>query len=122
MAFDIIIADDDPVVRHILGSVLKASGHSVEAVSSGAALIELLGKRSEPADLVFLDLQLGDMTGAEVEPEIRKAGPEKTRVVVLTANSESETKQLFPGLQADEFLEKPFTPALIAELLGRLSD
>ena len=120
MAFDIIIADDDPVVRHILGSVLKASGHSVEAFASGAALLEGLSARGKVADLVFLDLQLGDMTGAELEPEIRKVGAGKTRVVVLTANSESETKQLFPTLTPDEFLEKPFTPQLITDILAKL--
>jgi two-component system response regulator AtoC len=120
MAFDIIIADDDPVVRHILGSVLKAGGHRVEAFASGTALLEGLAKRQEIADLVFLDLQLGDMTGAVLEPRIREVGAGKTRIVVLTANSESETKQLFPTLTPDEFLEKPFTPQVISELLIRL--
>ena len=120
MAFDIIIADDDPVVRHILGSVLKAAGHSVEAFASGALLLTGLAARAQAADVVFLDLQLGDMTGAELEPEIRKAGAGKTKIVVLTANSESETKQLYPTLTPDEFMEKPFTPQTIAELLARL--
>lgn len=120
MGVNILIVDDDPVVRHILGSVLKAAGHIVEQALSGAACIELLSNRTGddfPA-LIFLDLQLGDMTGADVLAEIRRiTAPNDVPVIMLSANSEAETQALFPELKADGYLEKPFPPQRVLEVL-----
>ena len=65
----ILIADDDPVVRHLLSSVLSAAGHTVETAESGSRCIEMLREKAASntlPDLLFLDLQLADMAGAEV--------------------------------------------------------
>src|SRR5262249_14079787 len=94
-SFDIIVADDDPVVRHILGSVLRAGGHVLEEHPSGTALLASLKARTAVPDLLFLDLQLGDMTGAEVVPAVRQKFGRQTKIVILSANSADETRQLF---------------------------
>ena len=120
MPLSIFVADDDPVVRHILASVLKAGGHAVTDFASGAALLTAFSTLTDYPDILFLDLQLGDMTGAEVLPEIRSRAGTKTKIVVLSAHSREDTQALFPGLEADEHLAKPFNPAQIGEILSLL--
>lgn len=122
MAVSILIADDDPVIHHIVGSVLGAAGHDVELTKSGGEFLAVLRARAAagrtPA-LIFLDLQLLDMTAAEILPEIRTAVG-SVPVVIVSANSEDETRSLFPGLDFQGYLEKPFTPATLLETIERL--
>ena len=119
----ILVADDDPVVQHIVGSILRGAGHSVEIAKSGAEFLSALNACTVTGalpDLIFLDLQLPDMTGAEILPQIRAASPQRRiPVIVVSANSEDETRNLFPGIDLDGYLEKPFTPP---KLLGVISE
>ena len=122
MSASIIIADDDPVVHHILGSVLKTAGHSVGLCKTGAEFLSALedhAAHSSLPDLLFLDLQLPDMTGAEIVPVVRKTAP-TMRIVVISANSEDETLSLFPGIAFDGYLEKPFAPQKVLDLVMTL--
>ncbi len=120
-----LIADDDPVVRHILGSILKAAGHGVESVDSGSKCIakirEAVAQSSLPSAL-FLDLQLTDMTGAEVLIAVKEIlGSAALPVIVLSANSKEEAQKTYPSLAVDHFLEKPFSPQAVTDMLRDLA-
>jgi DNA-binding response OmpR family regulator len=121
MSGNVLIVDDDPVVRHILGSVLKSAGYQAIHCVSGEQCLSLLREQLSTGTLpllIFLDLQLGDMTGAQVIREIRRiTEPEHLPVVLLSANTKDETLQMFPDLKADNYLEKPFPPQRVLELL-----
>ena len=120
----ILIADDDPVVRHILSSILTASGHASEAVESGVKCIAKIRdgvEHSRIPKLLFLDLQLTDMTGAEVLQQLQGIlGSHSLPVIVLSANSREEAQRTYPTLAADHFLEKPFSPQAVLEALAQL--
>ena len=120
----ILIADDDPVVRHILGSILKSIGLVADSVETGAKCVEKIRQgltKSELPRLLFLDLQLTDMTGAEVLLQLHELlGPNKLQVVILSANSREEAQKSYPTLVADEFLEKPFSPQAVSDVVLRL--
>lgn len=118
----ILIVDDDPVVRHLLGSVLRAAGHEVDIATNGAECLAKLNAAPDGApDVVFLDLQLPDMTGADLLERIRAlGGAVRPSVAMLTANSEAETRRLFPGLAPEYFLEKPFPPQRANEVVRDL--
>ncbi len=127
MSKELLIVDDDPVVRHLLGAMLQSSGHNVASCESGAEAIakldELEASGTLPA-LVFLDLQLNDMPGTEVLARIRNvAQGHHVPTVMLSANQKEEILRDHPAAEsADGFLEKPFPPeklqAILAELLG----
>lgn len=130
MPYTILLADDDPVVSHIVSSMLSNMGHQVTHVASGAECLgevrAALAAKSLP-DLLLLDVQLLDTTGAAVLAEVRVlTGAQRLPVIMVSANTEEETKQSFPGLDADGYLEKPFTPArilaVIEEVFGRVTD
>lgn len=148
MKTQIFIIDDDPVVRHLLGSILRAAGHEVEVAETGTAAMARLKERAASGTLprlIFLDLHLPDSTGAQLLRQIRAlvadhngaagasaagsaadggSGGAQVAVAILTANSEAETKKLFPELSADVrpdfFLEKPFPPQKANEIVLQL--
>ena len=124
MPTKILIVDDDPVVRHIIAAVLKSAGHTFDQVTSGRACVQLLATQAAAGELptlIFLDLQLGDMNGAEVLEEIRRiTGTTHVPTILLSANSEEESRALFPGIKPDGYLEKPFPPTRVLELIAEI--
>ena len=125
MSKEILIADDDPVVRHLLSAVLRGAGFIVAEVQDGNSCLKFIRERSESGtlpSLVLLDLQLEDLTGAEVLEGIRAStSPIHLPVVMLSANSEDEVRATFPSLDADCFLSKPFPPDTVLEIIDRFT-
>ena len=111
----LLIIDDDPVVRHILGAILTGLGHEHQSASSGGEGLTLLRSGASP-DAVFLDMMLGDTTGVQVLGEIRRTISPCPMVIMLSANLASEALA-DPELNPDYYLEKPFTSSTVVEAL-----
>lgn len=83
-AIRILIADDHPVVRVGIASMLK-SIDDVEVVGEAASLEETVqGVLDLAPDVVVLDILMGDCTGIESVQRVRKTAPE-AKIVVYTA-------------------------------------
>lgn len=117
----IIIADDDPVVRHILSAILVDAGYSVIAAESGKVCLDTVSKllsENHPPSAIFLDLFLGDMTGQEVFEEIQKlTGGAAVPAIMLSANSREEAFMIDEDLSVDYFLQKPFEADTVLSVL-----
>jgi len=104
----ILVAEDDPVSRHMLEYSLRRWGYEVTAVEDGAKAWEVLQNESTP-QVAILDWQMPGMDGTDVCRLIRS--DPRTRaiyVVLLTTRSAREDK--IRGLQsgADDYVTKPF--------------
>ena len=100
------MVDDDHTVREVVVSYLRASKYDVvEAADGETALKEM---RTQPADLVVLDLMLPGIDGLEVCQRLRQTSD--VPVIMLTALG-SETDRVV-GLEhgADDYVTKPFSP------------
>ena len=104
---NILVIDDEEVMRDSCKQVLSRQGHSVKLAEDGYQGLELLKKKS--FDLVILDLKMPGIDGMEVLEKIKESSPE-TVVVVITgyATVESAVEAMKRG--AYDFLPKPFTP------------
>lgn len=110
----ILIIEDDQLVSRSIGLMLGGAGFEHETVAAGEAGIELA--RVHHYDAILLDLTLPDLHGYEVLQRLRGAGI-KTPVLVLTGDSELESKVAGFGLGADDYVTKPFQRS---ELLARI--
>ncbi len=59
----VLVVDDDPTVRDVIGDVLKEEGFSVAFAHSGRTTLQRL--RARPPDLVILDLRIPDGDGQQ---------------------------------------------------------
>lgn len=110
-----IVADDDPVVRHILSMILAESGEII-LLDNGKECLSYF--EEDTADFLFLDIQLPDVTGPEVLVDLRKLPNGKTvTVVAVSANPLEEMRELFGAVQPDRYLEKPFTADKVLEII-----
>jgi DNA-binding response OmpR family regulator len=103
----ILIVDDDPDIRQLLGHRLKARGY--EAVFAGDAIAAVNQARKEKPDLILLDLAMPAGDGYVVMERI-KAMPalEGTPVIIVSARDPLSEEQRLLTSGADAFFRKPF--------------
>ncbi len=102
----VLVVDDDPTVREVVVSYLKAAQHEVVEAEDGESVATIV--RDSPVDLVVLDLMLPGIDGLEVCRRLRASSD--VPVIMLTALG-SETDRVV-GLEqgADDYVTKPFSP------------
>jgi two-component system cell cycle response regulator len=111
----ILVVDDSRTQLDWLVQVLEREGYAVSGASDGREAIRKV--RSDPPDLVLLDMILPDMDGLEVLRFV-KARPEDQfiPVIILSVKSDLDSKVTGLRIGADDFLAKPFAEA---EILAR---
>jgi DNA-binding NtrC family response regulator len=105
MTRTILIIDDEPNMRWVLGRALEQVGHTVHGAISGDEASSLLGR--EQIDLVLLDLKLKGEDGLTILRRLRERQPELI-VIILTAYGTVPTAVEAMQLGAADFLRKPF--------------
>jgi DNA-binding response OmpR family regulator len=102
----ILVVDDDPTVREVVASYLRAGGHEVVDVGDGEGAVAAMSARR--ADLVVLDLMLPGIDGLEVCRRLRESGD--VPVIMLTALGSETDRIMGLSLGADDYVAKPFSP------------
>lgn len=102
---NVIVADDEDLLRWALVQRLTRDGHLVAEANDGAAAIEAVAAAA-PHAVVLLDVKLPDMTGLAVLKEIRRRRPDVT-VVMMTAYWASDALAEARRLGVSVLLAKP---------------
>jgi DNA-binding response OmpR family regulator len=113
MAASVLIVDDDDGIRTSLRLALEDNGYTVrEAADGETALGEV---RSQPPDVVVLDLMLPGMDGFECCRQLRRSSD----VPVLIVSARGDSHDVVAGLEAgaDDYIRKPFD---VPELTARV--
>jgi len=110
----ILIVEDDPAIRQGLADTLESESYRVLEAENGTVALPLL--KSEPIDLMLLDLMMPGMSGYDLCRELRTFH-ETLPVLMLTAKGEEIDKVLGLELGADDYMTKPFG---VRELLARV--
>lgn len=83
----VLVVDDMPIFREPIEAVLRAEGFRTSAAGDGAAALTLA--KSDPPDLVLLDLTMPGMDGVEVLRQLRAAPATRSvPVIILSASAE----------------------------------
>jgi DNA-binding NtrC family response regulator len=115
----ILVVDDEKNIRLTLGQTLAMVGYTVETAVNGEDALNQL--QSRPFDLMLLDLRMPGMDGIEVLRQVMERRPE-TRVVVVTAHGSVDTAVEAMKLGAVDFIQKPFAPQEIRDLVRKVLD
>ncbi len=103
---DVLVVDDDPTVREVVVSYLRAGGHQVREVASGEDALSAVAQRWP--DIVVLDLMLPGIDGLEVCRRLRQQGD--VPIVMLTALGAEADRVVGLEMGADDYVAKPFSP------------
>ena len=93
----ILVVDDEPLILNTINRALAKKGYSVRTVPDAESFIEEL--RREPADLLIMDINLGQQRSETLVDMIRDISPESKLLFISGVTPESSQAH---------FLEKPF--------------
>lgn len=113
MSWRVLVIDDDPAIRRVVTTGLRARGYDMCEAST--AVDGLGAVATEAPDLVVLDLGLPDGDGVEVCRRLREFS--EVPVIVLSVETTDHRKIEALDAGADDFVTKPFS---MGELLARL--
>lgn len=109
----ILVVDDDPKIRSVLGRGLRFEGYDVQLAADGYEALRIA--RAMPLDLVVLDVMLPGMDGLEVCRRLRRGM--SAPILMLTARDAVPDRIAGLDSGADDYLIKPFD---FDELLARV--
>lgn len=109
----VLVIDDDPSIRRVLETGLKARGYRPVTAAGGEAGIGAAA--IEQPDVIVLDLGLPDVDGVEVCRRVRSWST--VPIIVLSAHGGEDRKIEALDQGADDFVTKPFS---MPELLARI--
>jgi two-component system alkaline phosphatase synthesis response regulator PhoP len=116
----ILVVEDHPTMREAMRLVLEGEGFMIEEASDGDAALAMV--RSNPPDLVFLDLNIPGASGTEVLSALKgDPATAAVRVIIVTATGE-EGRERVISLGADEYFTKPFSPLAMLRTVERVLD
>lgn len=110
----ILVIEDDPLIRETVEYSLKGAGFSVVTAEDGIQGISKVTDNTP--DLILLDLLLPGMDGFEVCRKIREFD-ENVPIIMITALEDQRSKLKGFGVGADDYITKPFS---IEELVARI--
>ena len=114
----ILVVDDSEVNRYTLELLLKADGHE-RVVSAKGGKEALAFLEAEKFSLVLLDMMMPDLNGDEVLKIIKsKSETRDIPVVMISADTDTENVSNCIELGADDYLQKPFNPAILRARIG----
>jgi two-component system chemotaxis response regulator CheY len=115
----ILIVDDSPSVRQVVGIALKGAGYEViEGCDGKDALTKLDGRK---VHLIISDVNMPNMDGITFVKEVKKLGAYKfTPIIMLTTESQESKKREGQEAGAKAWVVKPFQPAQMLAAVSKL--
>jgi two-component system OmpR family response regulator len=102
----ILIVEDDPEIRRLLGDFLLQEGYAIETAGDAKAMDGVL-QRLRP-DLIVLDLMLPGEDGLAVCRRLRAS--DSIPILMLTAKGDEIDRVVGLEMGADDYVAKPFSP------------
>jgi CheY-like chemotaxis protein len=97
VSLHVLLAEDDPTLRHLLSLILRRDGHEVIEARDGTELLEamagpLIDARRPPFDLIVCEDHLPGMPGLSVLAGLRARHERETAFVLLTENADVQRR------------------------------
>jgi signal transduction histidine kinase len=117
----LLLAEDDESIRAIGARVLGALGYNVLVARTGREALRIVVEHKGPIDLIATDVVMPEMNGSQLVEKVLEARP-GIRVLFMSGYTDDEVMRrgVIDGQTA--FLQKPFTPDLLAHKVREVLD
>jgi DNA-binding NtrC family response regulator len=112
---DVLVVDDDDVIRDTLRELLEENYHCQEARTAEEALHKL---QSQAFDVVLTDVSMPGLSGSELLERVRELYPETPVIIVSGLSDQEQAHSLISG-GAFDYLLKPFRLEVVEESVRR---
>src|SRR3982750_1876960 len=116
----ILVVDDEPLVLNMFSAILRSRGYSVVDAASGGEALSKFDASSSDIRLLVTDIVMPRMNGIELATEVKRRAPHLKVLYVSGYALSTLASQGLPVERIDVFLQKPFTPAVLASRVREL--
>lgn len=113
---NVLVVDDEEVIRDVCSQILAGEGYSVTTAASGKEALHLVSENNY--DVVVTDIMMPDMSGLELL-EVIKSTNLGVSTVIITGLGTFDMATQSDRLGAREFVVKPFTPDELSEAVRK---
>ena len=113
----VLIADDDPDILGLVSLRLKKAGYGVVTAENGRAALDAM--REHRPQVAIVDMRMPEMDGLELIRQIR-SDEQSGGMTVIALSARVREVNVAAALEAgaDDYVEKPFSPKKLVELIG----
>ena len=114
----ILIADDEERIVRLVSDFLKGSGYETVTASDGSQALRIFEEQKDTLSLAIVDIMMPEIDGWALTKEIRKSSD----MPIIMLSARSEEFDLLTGFEsgADEYVTKPFSPAVLVKRVDAL--
>ena len=113
----ILLAEDNVVNQKLAMRLLQQMGYRADLASNGIEAIECVERQGY--DVVLMDVQMPDMDGLEASRRIVARGPDRPRIVAMTANAMQGDREMCLAAGMDDYITKPIRVEQLVEALNQ---
>lgn len=117
MAIDILVVDDEEMIRWTLKEALESDGYNVKSFENGRDFLSYFNQHG--GDIILLDVRLPDSNGLDLLLEVTRVDPEAI-VVIMTAFGDVETAVSAMKRGAYDYLSKPYSLDEVSLLIKKI--
>jgi CheY-like chemotaxis protein len=118
LSADVLLAEDEPLVRSIVTKMLTRAGCQVRAVNDGQSLLQALESGPMP-DVIMTDVMMPGLSGARLMSALEAVNP-GCPLLLMTGYTGEDIRELLSGRCRHELLRKPFAQADLMYALEQL--
>ncbi len=115
----ILVVDDEENVRRLAERILMRAGYKVDLARDGAEGVRLFAIDPKRYAAVVLDMTMPKMDGVQAFREMRRHDP-GVRVILSSGYNEADATSQFAGKGLSGFIQKPYRPVDLIELLSKV--
>ena len=115
----ILLVEDEEAVRRVIALALTMQGYRVITADSGSEALRLFESATESVDLLVTDVVMPEMSGVQLAQALRERCPTCRVLFVSGYNEDIALRHLGSH---DAFLQKPFTPRVLAQKVREILD
>lgn len=113
---NVLVVDDEAVIRNVCEQILEGEGYAVTTAASGKEALRLVSEHS--FDAVVTDIMMPDMSGLALLEVIKRTSMDVSTIVITGLGTFDMATQS-DRLGAREFVVKPFTPDELSEAVRK---
>lgn len=113
---NILIIEDDLVIRHELKKFLEANLYTVDAIQDFNHILEQINQFSP--HIILLDINLPESDGYSICRKLRETSD--TPIIIITSRDTELDELMSMNLGADDFIRKPFNPQILLARVDRI--